>query len=394
MSLESGALPIYLDCAATTPLDARVLDAMLPWLQQHFGNPASGSHAWGWNAARAVDQARQQVAALIGADARDIVWTSGATEANNLALKGAAMQARQQGRGKHLISLKTEHSAVLDTLAWLQSQGFEVSLLEVQADGLLDLQQLRDALRQDTVLFSAMLVNNETGVVQDIEAMGQLCRAQGVLFHVDAAQASGKLPIDLARLPVDLMSLTAHKSHGPKGIGALYVRQTPTLELQAQMHGGGQERGLRSGTLATHQIVGMGATFELAARHLAEDSAQAWDLHRRLLAELQALGGVRLHGHPERRVPHIMNLGFDGLAAEDLMLGLPELALSSGSACHSGSARPSHVLRAMGCSDEQAHGSVRISFGRLNDASHIEQAAALMRQRLGPLRELSASSGL
>lgn len=387
-------LPLYLDCAATTPVDERVLDAMLPWLRQHFGNPASGSHAWGWNAARAVDRARQQVAALIGADARDIVWTSGATEANNLALKGAALQARRQGRGQHLISLKTEHSAVLDTLAWLQGEGFELSLLDVQPDGLLDLQQLRDALRPDTVLVSAMLVNNETGVVQDIDGIGQLCRERGVLLHVDAAQASGKWPIDLARLPVDLMSLTAHKSHGPKGIGALYVRRAHEVQLLAQMHGGGQERGLRSGTLATHQIVGMGAAFELAAEQLTQDSDRAWRLHRRLLAGLQGLGGVRLNGHAEQRVPHILNLGFAGLAAEDLMLGLPELALSSGSACHSGSARPSHVLRAMGCSDEQAHGSLRISLGRQSTQDQIDWATGLIADQVQRLRELSPVSGV
>lgn len=385
-------LPLYLDCAATTPVDERVLDVMLPWLRQHFGNPASGSHAWGWNAARAVDRARQQVAALIGADARDIVWTSGATEANNLALKGAALQARRQGRGRHLISLKTEHSAVLDTLAWLQGEGFEISLLDVQPDGLLDLQQLRHALRPDTVLISTMLVNNETGVVQDIDGIGRLCRERGVLLHVDAAQATGKLPIDLARLPVDLMSLTAHKSHGPKGIGALYVRRAPEVQLLAQMHGGGQERGLRSGTLATHQIVGMGAAFELAARHLVEDSGRAWQLHRRLLAGLQGLHGVRLNGHAEQRVPHILNLNFAGLAAEDLMLGLPELALSSGSACHSGNARPSHVLRAMGCSDEQAHGSLRISLGRQSTQDQIDRATVLIAGQVQRLRELSSVS--
>ncbi len=354
--------PIYLDHGATTPVDPRVVQAMLPWLGERFGNPASRSHAWGWEAEQAVEAARRQVAALVGADAREIVWTSGATESDNLAIAGAAQQ--HAARGRHLLSVRTEHKAVLDTLAALQRQGFDVTLLDIGADGLVDAQAFAAALRPDTILASVMLVNNEIGVVQDIATLGALCRARGVLLHVDAAQATGKLAIDWATLPVDLMSLTAHKTHGPKGIGALVVRREPRVRLAAQMHGGGHERGLRSGTLATHQIVGMGEAFRIAAQELPRDTAHAQALHQRLLRGLQGVGGMHINGHPTQRVPHNLNIAFDGVAAEALMLATPELALSSGSACSSGSPQPSHVLRALGASDERAHASLRISLGR------------------------------
>lgn len=381
----SPPLPIYLDNGATTPVDPRVVEAMLPWLGQHFGNPASRGHAWGWEAAKAVEAARAQVAALVGADAREIIWTSGATESDNLALIGVAQQHRDQRR--HLITLKTEHNAVLDPLHWLQQQGFEVTYLEVGADGLLDPGLLRAAIRPDTLLASVMLVNNEIGVVQDIATLGGICRERGVLLHVDAAQASGKVAIDLKALPVDLMSLTAHKTYGPKGIGALYVRRQPRVQLAPQMHGGGQERGLRSGTLATHQIVGMGEAFRLARAEMASDSARIAVLSQRLLGQLSALGGVLLNGHLTQRVPHNLNLSFDGVDGEALLLALtPLLALSSGSACHSASAEPSHVLRAIGRSDELAHASLRVTLGRFTTAAELERAAQVIGDTVTRLR--------
>ena len=381
--------PIYLDHGATTPVDPRVVQAMLPWLGERFGNPASRSHAWGWEAEQAVEAARRQVAALVGADAREIVWTSGATESDNLAIAGAAQQ--HAARGRHLLSVRTEHKAVLDTLAALQRQGFDVTLLDVGADGLVDAQAFAAALRPDTILASVMLVNNEIGVVQDIATLGALCRARGVLLHVDAAQATGKLAIDWATLPVDLMSLTAHKTHGPKGIGALVVRREPRVRLAAQMHGGGHERGLRSGTLATHQIVGMGEAFRIAAQELPRDTAHAQALHQRLLRGLQGVGGMHINGHPTQRVPHNLNIAFDGVAAEALMLATPELALSSGSACSSSSPQPSHVLRALGASDERAHASLRISLGRFTTEAEIDRAAELLRQGVARLRGQGAA---
>ena len=381
--------PIYLDHGATTPVDPRVVQAMLPWLGERFGNPASRSHAWGWEAEQAVEAARRQVAALVGADAREIVWTSGATESDNLAIAGAAQQ--HAARGRHLLSVRTEHKAVLDTLAALQRQGFDVTLLDVGADGLVDAQAFAAALRPDTILASVMLVNNEIGVVQDIATLGALCRARGVLLHVDAAQATGTLAIDWATLPVDLMSLTAHKTHGPKGIGALVVRREPRVRLAAQMHGGGHERGLRSGTLATHQIVGMGEAFRIAAQELPRDTAHAQALHQRLLRGLQGVGGMHINGHPTQRVPHNLNIAFDGVAAEALMLATPELALSSGSACSSGSPQPSHVLRALGASDERAHASLRISLGRFTTEAEIDRAAELLRQGVARLRGQGAA---
>ncbi len=381
--------PIYLDHGATTPVDPRVVQAMLPWLGERCGNPASRSHAWGWEAEQAVEAARRQVAALVGADAREIVWTSGATESDNLAIAGAAQQ--HAARGRHLLSVRTEHKAVLDTLAALQRQGFDVTLLDVGADGLVDAQAFAAALRPDTILASVMLVNNEIGVVQDIATLGALCRARGVLLHVDAAQATGKLAIDWATLPVDLMSLTAHKTHGPKGIGALVVRREPRVRLAAQMHGGGHERGLRSGTLATHQIVGMGEAFRIAAQELPRDTAHAQVLHQRLLRGLQGVGGMHINGHSTQRVPHILNIAFDGVAAEALMLATPELALSSGSACSSSSPQPSHVLRALGASDERAHASLRISLGRFTTEAEIDRAAELLRQGVARLRGQGAA---
>lgn len=384
---DAVSLPIYLDYGATTPVDPRVVEAMVPWLGEHFGNPASRSHAWGWEASRAVERARAQVAALVGADAREIVWTSGATESDNLALKGAAQFLRD--RGRHLITLRTEHNAVLDPLLELQRAGYEVSFLDVEPDGLVDLDRFRRAIRPDTILASVMLVNNEIGVIQDVAALGAICRERGVLLHVDAAQATGKVAIDLKTLPVDLMSLTAHKTYGPKGIGALYVRRQPRARLVAQMHGGGQEHGLRSGTLPTHQIVGMGEAFRLAGADLAEGEQRIEALHRRLLGALDGLPGVVLNGHATRRVPHNVNLSFAGIDGEALLLGLPRLALSTGSACHSASQQPSHVLRALGRSDALAHASLRISFGRFTTEAEIDQAGSAIRECVTRLRSRS-----
>ena len=381
--MTTSGLPIYLDYGATTPVDPRVLEAMLPWLGARFGNPSSG-HTWGWEAERAVEAARGQVADLVGADPREIVWTSGATESNNLALKGAA-QARQ-AQGRHLITLKTEHKAVLDSLHALERQGFEVSYLDVCEDGLLDLEQFQAAIRPDTILASVMHVNNEIGVVQGIAAIGALCRERGVWLHVDAAQSTGKLPIDLRALPVDLMSFTAHKTYGPKGIGALYLRRQPRVQVQAQLHGGGQELGVRPGTLPTHQIVGMGEAFRLAGAELAQDNARMRALRARLLDGLQSVPGLFLNGHPTQRVPHNINLGFDDLGGEALITGLDGLAVSSGSACNSASMEPSHVLRALGRSDEQAHASLRVTLGRFSTAEEIDQAVRAIRDRVASLR--------
>jgi cysteine desulfurase len=376
-----------MDYAATTPVDPRVADAMIPWLREHFGNPASRSHAWGWEAEAAVEKARQQVADLIGADAREIVWTSGATESDNLAIKGAAHF--YQGKGKHLITVKTEHKAVLDVMRELERQGFEVSYLDVGEDGLLDLNQFKAALRPDTTLASVMLVNNEIGVVQDVDAIGAICRERGVIFHVDAAQATGKVCIDLSRQPIDLMSLASHKTYGPKGIGALYVRRKPRVRIEAQMHGGGHERGMRSGTLPTHQIVGMGEAFRIAKDEMERDNERAWALHRRLVRGLMQIDEVFLNGHPERRVPQNVNMSFNYVEGESLIMGLKGLAVSSGSACTSASLEPSYVLRALGRSDELAHSSLRITIGRFSTEQDIDHAIASIRQTVVRLRELS-----
>ena len=379
--------PIYMDYGATTPCDPRVVDAMIPWLREHFGNPASRSHAWGWEAEAAVEKAREQVAELIGADPREIVWTSGATESNNLALKGAAHF--YQSKGRHLITVKTEHKAVLDTMRELERQGFEVTYLEVQEDGLLDFEVLRAAIRPDTILVSVMFVNNEVGVIQDIPGIGALCREKGILFHVDAAQATGKVDIDLKTLPVDLMSLASHKTYGPKGIGALYVRRKPRVRLEAQMHGGGHERGMRSGTLPTHQCVGMGEAFRLARLEMAQDNAKARALHDRLVNGLKDVEQVFLNGHATQRVPQNINLSFNFVEGESLIMGIKGLAVSSGSACTSASLEPSYVLRALGRSDELAHSSLRMTIGRWTTEQEIDYAIETIRQNVAKLRDLS-----
>ncbi|MDR6215516.1 IscS subfamily cysteine desulfurase [Paracidovorax wautersii] len=379
--------PIYLDYGATTPVDPRVVDAMIPWLREHFGNPASRSHAWGWEAEEAVEKARGDVAALIGADPREIVWTSGATESNNLALKGAAQFYK--GKGKHLITVKTEHKAVLDTMRELERQGFEVTYLDVQENGLLDFEVLKAAIRPDTILLSVMFVNNEIGVIQDIPAIGALCREKGIIFHVDAAQATGKIEIDMAQLPVDLLSLASHKTYGPKGIGALYVRRKPRVRLEAQMHGGGHERGMRSGTLPTHQIVGMGEAFRIAREEMAQDVAKAKALQQRLLDGLKDIEQVFVNGDMERRVPHNLNISFNYVEGESLIMGIKGLAVSSGSACTSASLEPSYVLRALGRSDELAHSSLRMTIGRFTTEEEIDYAVSTIRHNVAKLRELS-----
>jgi cysteine desulfurase len=379
--------PIYLDYGATTPVDPRVVDAMIPWLREHFGNPASRSHAWGWEAEAAVEKARGDVADLIGADPREIVWTSGATESNNLAIKGAAHFYKT--RGKHLITVKTEHKAVLDPMRELERQGFEVSYLDVQEDGLLDLEVLKAAIRPDTILISVMFVNNEIGVIQDIPAIGALCREKGIIFHVDAAQATGKVEIDIKKLPVDLMSLASHKTYGPKGIGALYVCRKPRVRIEAQMHGGGHERGMRSGTLPTHQIVGMGEAFRLAKAEMAQDNAKARVLQKRLLDGLKDVEQVFINGNLEHRVPQNLNMSFNFVEGESLIMGIKGLAVSSGSACTSASLEPSYVLRALGRSDELAHSSLRMTMGRFTTQEEIDYAVSTIKQNVARLRELS-----
>ncbi len=379
--------PIYMDYGATTPVDPRVVDQMVPWLREHFGNPASRSHAWGWEAEEAVEKARAQVAALVGADPREIVWTSGATESINLALKGAAQFYKS--RGKHIITFKTEHKAVLDSVRELERQGFDASYLDVQENGLIDLDRLKDALRPDTILVSVMLVNNEIGVIQDITAIGTLCRERGIIFHVDAAQATGKVDIDLAGLPVDLMSLASHKTYGPKGIGALYVRRKPRVRLEAQMHGGGHERGMRSGTLPTHQIVGMGEAYRIAQAEMGAERERIRGLQQRLLAGLSDIEQVFINGDLERRVPHNVNASFNFVEGESLIMGVKGIAVSSGPACTAASLEPSYVLRALGRSDELAHSSLRMTIGRFTTVEEIDYAVATLKDRVAKLRELS-----
>ncbi|NBS76102.1 MAG: IscS subfamily cysteine desulfurase [Betaproteobacteria bacterium] len=379
--------PIYLDYSATNPCDERVVEAMIPWLREHYGNPASRSHAWGWEAEEAVEKARADVAALIGADPREIVWTSGATESNNLAIKGAAHFYKTKGR--HLITVKTEHKAVLDTMRELERQGFEVTYLDVQEDGLVDLNRFKDAIRPDTILASVMHVNNEIGVIQDISAIGNLCREKGIIFHVDAAQSTGKVEIDLEKLPVDLMSLASHKTYGPKGIGALYVRRKPRVRLEAQMHGGGHERGMRSGTLPTHQCVGMGEAFRIAKLEMAHDIVHARHLQQRLLNGLKDIEQVFVNGHLTQRVPHNLNISFNYVEGESLIMGIKGLAVSSGSACTSASLEPSYVLRALGRSDELAHSSLRMTVGRYSTEEEIDYAITTIRANVGKLRDLS-----
>ena len=379
--------PIYMDYSATTPCDERVVNAMVPWLRSHFGNPASRSHAWGWEAEAAVENARGQVAALIGADPREIVWTSGATESINLALKGAANFYKT--KGKHIITVKTEHKAVLDTCRELERQGFEVTYLDVQTDGLIDLEVFKGAIRPDTILASVMYVNNEIGVIQDIAAIGAICREKGIVFHVDAAQATGRVEFDLSTLPVDLMSLTSHKTYGPKGVGALFVRRKPRIRLEAQMHGGGHERGMRSGTLPTHQIVGMGEAYRIAKEEMAADNVRIRALHERMLAGLKDVEQVFINGHESKRVPHNLNMSFNYVEGESLIMGIKGLAVSSGSACTSASLEPSYVLRALGRSDELAHSSLRMTIGRWTTEAEIDYAVETIKKNVAKLRDLS-----
>ena len=379
--------PIYLDYGATTPVDPRVVEAMIPWLREHFGNPASRSHAWGWEAEEAVEKARVQVADLIHADPREIVWTSGATESINLALKGAAQFYKT--RGKHIITLKTEHKATLDTCRELERQGFDVTYLDVQENGLVNFDAFKAALREDTILASVLYVNNEIGVIQDVVALGNLCRERGVIFHVDAAQATGKIEIDVTKLPIDLMSLASHKTYGPKGIGALFVRRKPRVRLEAQMHGGGHERGMRSGTLATHQIVGMGLAFQIAKEEMAEEGARIRALHKRLLDGLSGIEQTFVNGDLMQRVPHNLNISFNYVEGESLIMGVKGLAVSSGSACTSASLEPSYVLRALGRSDELAHSSLRMTIGRFTTEEEIDYAVSVLKDRVAKLRDLS-----
>jgi len=386
-AITRTALPVYLDYAATTPVDRRVASKMIPYLTELYGNPASRSHAYGWAADEAVELAREQVCALINADPREIAWTSGATESNNLAIKGAAHF--HKGKGKHLVTVATEHKAVLDSMRELEREGFEVTVLPVLPSGLLDHAVFEAALRPDTVLASVMFVNNETGVIQDVAALGAICRAKGVLFHVDAAQAAGKVTIDMDLLPIDLMSLSAHKIYGPKGIGALYVRRKPRVRIEAQMHGGGHERGMRSGTLPTHQIVGMGEAFWLARENMAADNARIGALRDRLWAGFQKLDAVVLNGDDKNRAVQYLNCSFNYVEGESLLMGIKGVAVSSGSACTSASLEPSYVLRAMGRSDELAHSSVRFSIGRFTTAEDIDFTIEQVTQVVTKLREMS-----
>lgn len=379
--------PVYLDYSSTTPVDPRVVEKMVPWLYEHYGNPASRSHAFGWEAEDAVEQARNDVAALVNADPREIVWTSGATESNNLAIKGAAHFYAE--RGKHVITVKTEHKAVLDPCRELEREGFEVTYLDVMENGLVDLDVLKATIRPDTVLVSTMFVNNEIGVIQDIETIGDLCREKGIIFHVDAAQATGKVVIDLQHLKVDLMSFCAHKTYGPKGIGALYIRRKPRIRIESQMHGGGHERGFRSGTLATHQIVGMGESFRLAKLEMATENERVRMLRDRLWKGAREIDEVYLNGDFERRVPHNLNISFNYVEGESLIMALKELAVSSGSACTSASLEPSYVLRALGRNDELAHSSIRFTMGRFTTEADVDFAVSLLKERVEKLRDMS-----
>lgn len=385
--MSTPHFPIYMDYSATTPVDPRVADKMIPYLREQFGNPASRSHAYGWEAERAVEEAREQVAALVGADPREIVWTSGATESNNLAIKGAANF--YSGKGKHLVTVKTEHKAVLDTTRELERQGFEVTYLDVKENGLLDMEVFKQALRPDTILVSVMLVNNEIGVIQDVEQIGEICREKGIIFHCDAAQATGKVAIDLNKLKCDLMSFSAHKTYGPKGIGALYVRRKPRVRIEAQMHGGGHERGMRSGTLATHQIVGMGEAFRIAREEMATENERIRMLRDRLWNGLSDMEEVYLNGDLEHRVPHNLNVSFNFVEGESLIMAIKDVAVSSGSACTSASLEPSYVLRALGRNDELAHSSIRFTVGRFTTEQEIDYTIQLLKSKIGKLRDLS-----
>lgn len=379
--------PVYLDYAATTPVDKRVAEKMIPYLTETFGNPASNSHAFGWEAEEAVEKARANIAALINADPKEIVFTSGATESDNLAIKGAANFYKT--KGKHLITVKTEHKAVLDTMRELERQGFEVTYLGVQENGLIDLEELKAAIRDDTILISVMWVNNEIGVVQDIPAIGEICRERKIIFHVDAAQACGKVPVDVEAAKIDLLSMSGHKVYGPKGIGALYVRRKPRVRLEAQMHGGGHERGFRSGTLPTHQIVGMGEAFRIAKEELEQDMAHYRKLRDIFLKGIEGIEEVYINGDLEHRAPNNLNVSFNFVEGESLIMAVKELAVSSGSACTSASLEPSYVLRALGRNDELAHSSLRITFGRMTTEEEVQFAAELIKSKIGKLRELS-----
>ncbi|CAB3777510.1 IscS subfamily cysteine desulfurase [Paraburkholderia caffeinilytica] len=387
MNNDTLHLPIYMDYSATTPIDPRVVDKMIPYLREQFGNPASRSHSYGWAAERAVEEARENVAALVNADPREIIWTSGATESDNLALKGAAHFYKS--KGKHIVTVKTEHKAVLDTCRELEREGFEVTYLDVKEDGLIDLDTFKAALRPDTILVSVMSVNNEIGVIQDIEAIGEITREKGIIFHVDAAQATGKVAIDLQKLKVDLMSFSAHKTYGPKGIGALYVRRKPRIRIEAQMHGGGHERGMRSGTLATHQIVGMGEAFRIAREEMATENERIRMLRDRLLRGLQDMEETYVNGDMEKRVPHNLNISFNFVEGESLIMAVKDVAVSSGSACTSASLEPSYVLRALGRNDELAHSSIRFTVGRFTTEQDVDYVINLLKTKISKLRDLS-----
>jgi cysteine desulfurase len=379
--------PIYLDYSATTPVDPRVAQKMIPYLTEQFGNPASRSHAFGWDAERAVEEAREHVAALLNADPKEIVWTSGATEGNNLAIKGSANF--NKGKGKHIITQKTEHKAVLDTVRELERQGFEATYLDPEPNGIVDLKKLEAALRPDTILVSIMMVNNEIGVIQPIAEIGELCRAKGIVFHCDAVQAAGKIPIDLQKLKIDLLTVTAHKVYGPKGIGALYVRRKPRVRIEPQIHGGGHERGFRSGTLATHQIVGMGEAFRVAKEEMATENERIRFLRDKLLKGINEIEEVYVNGDLERRIPGNLNVSFNFVEGESLIMAIKDVAVSSGSACTSASLEPSYVLRALGRSDELAHSSIRFTLGRFTTEEEIDYTVDLIKRKIAKLRELS-----
>jgi cysteine desulfurase len=387
MTKDIARKPIYLDYSSTTPIDPRVAEKMIPFITEHFGNPASRSHSFGWTAEEAVEEAREEVAKLVNADPREIVWTSGATESNNLAIKGASHF--YSTKGKHILTIATEHKAVIDAVRELEREGYTATYLEPEPNGMVDLEKFKKAIRPDTVLASVMIVNNEIGVIQDIEALGNICREQNVIFHVDAAQATGKVNIDLEKLPVDLMSFSAHKTYGPKGIGALYVRRKPRIRIEAQMHGGGHERGMRSGTLATHQIVGMGEAFRIARIEMQLENERIRKLRDKLLHGLQDMEEVYVNGDLKHRIPHNLNISFNYVEGESLIMAVKDIAVSSGSACTSASLEPSYVLRALGRSDELAHSSIRFSIGRFTTEADVDFTIQLLKEKIQKLRELS-----
>ena len=387
MTKDIARKPIYLDYSSTTPVDPRVAEKMIPFITEHFGNPASRSHSFGWTAEEAVEEARDEVAKLVNADPREIVWTSGATESNNLAIKGASHF--YSTKGKHILTVSTEHKCVIDSFRELEREGYTATYLEPEPNGLVDLEKFKKAIRPDTVLASVMFVNNEIGVIQDIEALGNICREQKVIFHVDAAQATGKVDINLEKLPVDLMSFSAHKTYGPKGIGALYVRRKPRIRIEAQMHGGGHERGMRSGTLATHQIVGMGEAFRIARIEMQLENERIRKLRDKLLHGLQDMEEVYVNGDLKHRIPHNLNISFNYVEGESLIMAVKDIAVSSGSACTSASLEPSYVLRALGRSDELAHSSIRFSIGRFTTEADVDFTIQLLKEKIHKLRELS-----